>query len=132
MAREFSRNERVGDHIQKVLATLIQTSVKDAGLGLVTISAVDLSPDMSHAKIYITFLGSGRGVDFACDSAGVEVVTLLNNDAVQFRHHLAKVLSMRGVPELRFIFDKTLERANYLSDLIDSVRHPLSEHTQSN
>ncbi len=131
MAREFSRSQRVSDQIQKILSAIIQTPIKDAGLGLVTISAIHLSSDLSYAKVYITCLSSGRGVDFERTAEIVEVVTLLNNGAAQFRRQLSKALAIRGVPELRFIFDETLERANRLTDLIDSLHTPPPNSSQA-
>lgn len=117
MAKEFSRSQRVGDQIQKELATIIQMSVRDAGLGLVTISAVDLSTDLSHAKIYVTCLE----IDIDSTSNRSEILTMLNDNAPQFRHQLSKILTTRIVPKLKFMFDESLEQANRLTGLIDSL-----------
>ncbi len=123
MAREFSRSQRVGDHIQKELATIIQMPVRDAGLGLVTISAVDLSTDLAYAKIFVTCLGMERAESdeqaLSDDRAGVLV--MLNDNAAQFRHQLSKILTTRTVPKLQFMFDENLEQANRLTSLIDSL-----------
>ena len=53
MAKEFSRTQRIGDQMQRELAQLIQREVKDPRLGLITITAVEVSRDLSHAKIFI-------------------------------------------------------------------------------
>ncbi len=127
MAKEFSRTQRVGDHIQKELAIIIQMPVKDAGLGLVTISAVNLSTDLAYAKIFVTCLSMGHteseqldnNKDDALDRA--EVLAMLNHNAVQFRHQLSKILTTRTVPKLQFMFDESLEQANRLTSLIDSL-----------
>ncbi|MFB3101502.1 MAG: 30S ribosome-binding factor RbfA [Gammaproteobacteria bacterium] len=127
MAKEFSRTQRVGDHIQKELAIIIQMPVKDAGLGLVTISAVNLSTDLAYAKIFVTCLSMGHteseqldnNKDDALDRA--EVLAMLNHNAVQFRHQLSKILTTRTVPKLQFMFDENLEQANRLTSLIDSL-----------
>jgi len=128
MAREYRRSQRVGDHIQKELATIIQMPVRDAGLGLVTISAVDLSTDLAYAKIFVTCLGmehvennpleSGK---HALSDDRVEVLDMLNDNAAQFRHQLSKILTTRTVPKLQFMFDENLEQANRLTSLIDSL-----------
>jgi len=123
MAKEFRRSQRVGDHIQKELATIIQMPVRDAGLGLVTISAVDLSTDLAYAKIFVTCLGMDHTesdkYDLSDDRA--KVLVMLNDNAAQFRHQLSKILTTRTVPKLKFMFDENLEQANRLTSLIDSL-----------
>jgi len=128
MAKEYRRSQRVGDHIQKELATIIQMPVRDAGLGLVTISAVNLSTDLAHAKIFVTCLGMSRPESEPQDndieeaSVRAEVLTMLNDNAAQFRHQLSKILTTRTVPKLQFMFDESLEQANRLTSLIDSLQ----------
>ncbi len=123
MAKEYRRSQRVGDHIQKELATIIQMPVRDAGLGLVTISAVDLSTDLAYAKIFVTCLGMEHAESdeqaLSDDRAGV--LAMLNDNAAQFRHQLSKILTTRTVPKLQFMFDENLEQANRLTSLIDSL-----------
>lgn len=127
MTKEFSRSQRVGDHIQKELSTIIQMPVRDAGLGMVTISAVDLNANLAYAKIFITYLGivpteSQQLKGDKNDSmVKVEVLSMLNGNAAQFRYQLSKRLTTRTVPKLQFFFDESLEQANRLSSLIDSL-----------
>ena len=121
MAKEFSRSQRVGDHIQQELSTIIRMPVRDAGLGLVTISAVDLSTDLSYAKIYVTCLGLDQDNALESTSDRTEILTMLNENAPQFRHQLSKILTTRIVPKLKFMFDESLEQANRLTSLIDSL-----------
>ncbi len=123
MAREYKRSQRVGDHIQKELATIIQMPVRDAGLGLVTISAVDLSTDLAYAKIFVTCLGMEHAESDkqALSDDRVGVLAMLNDNAAQFRHQLSKILTTRTVPKLQFMFDESLEQANRLTSLIDSL-----------
>jgi ribosome-binding factor A len=132
MAKEFSRSQRVGDHIQKELATIIQMPVRDAGLGLVTVSAVNISTDLAHAKIFVTCLGMDHienkhpesdHLESNSDdaSARADVLAMLNDNAAQFRHQLSKILTTRTVPKLQFMFDENLEQANRLTSLIDSL-----------
>jgi ribosome-binding factor A len=128
MAREYRRSQRVGDHIQKELATIIQMPVRDAGLGLVTISAVKLSTDLAYAKIFVTCLELDHVETGPLESAKhdlsddrAEVLAMLNDNAAQFRHQLSKILTTRTVPKLQFMFDESLEQANRLTSLIDSL-----------
>lgn len=119
MPREFGRSRRVADLIQREVAGLIQRELDQHRTGMLTVSSVDVSPDLANAKIY-----------FTCLSASVErqpLVDELNSMAGQFRHHLAKCLSMRSVPRLEFVFDPSVERGSRLSTLIDSLNRDKSE-----
>lgn len=57
MAKEYSRTQRIGDQMQRELAQLIRREIKDPRVGLVTITAVDVSRDVGHAKIFMTVMG---------------------------------------------------------------------------
>ncbi len=113
MPREFSRSLRVGDIIQRELSNLIRRQVNESGLGIVTVSAVRVSPDLKNATVYITCLGNTAGND--------RVIGVLNEHAGQFRQVLARQLTTRIIPRLRFEYDLSLERANRLTALIDSL-----------
>ena len=113
MPKEYSRNRRVADLIQRELAVLIQRYVQGPEVGLVTISTIDVSPDLGNARVYITCLGNQTGIE--------DIIDLLNEMAGQFRRELAKTSTMRSVPRLEFRFDQALEHANRLTDLIDSL-----------
>ncbi len=113
MPREYGRNERVADLVQREIASIIQREMSFTETGLITVSYVDVSPDLKNAKIYFTCLEP---------VLSEEVLTnLLNKKVKHFRHLLAKVLPLRVVPELVFLFDHSITRANRLSDLIASV-----------
>ena len=60
MPREFSRSLRVAEQLQRELAVLIRDEVKDPRLGMVSISGVEVSRDMAHAKIFVSVLGEGQ------------------------------------------------------------------------
>jgi ribosome-binding factor A len=113
MPREFGRNRRVADLVQRELAVAMQREMSDTALKFVTISDVDVSPDLQNAKVFVTSLSD--------DLDREEVVSELNNYAGHYRHLLAKKLPMRTVPRLTFVFDYSVERGRRLSDLIDSV-----------
>ena len=65
MAKEYSRTQRIGDQMQRELAQLIRREVKDPRVGLVTITAVEVSRDVGHAKIFITVMGQDSRDDIA-------------------------------------------------------------------
>jgi ribosome-binding factor A len=117
MAKEFSRTRRVADQIQRHLAELIQMELGDPRIGMVTVTAVEVSHEFEHARIYFTVLG--KNLD---DQAVVEDTTEVLNHAAGFlRRELARRLKLRTTPELVFVYDKSLEQGNRLSNLIDSV-----------
>jgi ribosome-binding factor A len=102
-----NRSFRVADQIQRDLAELIR-ELKDPRIGLVTLNAVEVSPDYAHAKVYFSQLG---GDDAACTTA-------LNEAAGFLRNGLFKRLAIHTVPTLHFVYDRTTERAADLSSLI--------------
>lgn len=115
MAKEYSRTQRVADQIQKELAQLIQLEMKDPRLGMVTVSAVDVSRDMSFADIYVSFLG----VD---DQEKIDQSLKVLSQAAGFlRSQLARAIKLRFTPQLRFFYDNSLRRGAYLSSLIDEA-----------
>ena len=117
MAQEYSRTQRVADQIQRELAALIQREVKDPRVGMATVSAVEVSRDLSHAKVFVTVLNGGEDQQEITES-----VKALNNASGFLRSQLGRRMKLRIVPTLRFHFDDSLSRGNYLSNLIDQAR----------
>ena len=114
MPKEFSRNRRVSDLVQRDLATLIQREMDSRQFGLITVSMVDVSPDLLNAKVFVTSLHDDTSKD--------AMVHALNNRAGHFRHELAKNSPLRTTPKLTFVFDGSVEHGSRLSALIDSVQ----------
>ncbi len=117
MAQEYSRTQRVADQIQRELAALIQREVKDPRVGMATVSAVEVSRDLSHAKVFVTILNGDEDQQEITES-----VKALNNASGFLRSQLGQRMKLRIVPTLRFHFDDSLSRGNYLSNLIDQAR----------
>ncbi|MBI2778820.1 MAG: 30S ribosome-binding factor RbfA [Gammaproteobacteria bacterium] len=113
MAKEYSRTRRVATLLQRELAILIQQEINDPGLGMVTVSGVDLASDMKHAKVYVTVFGNTRPVD--------EVLEVLKGAAGFLRHEVAQRVLMRVNPALSFIYDASVEKGANLSALIDEA-----------
>ncbi|WP_217476401.1 30S ribosome-binding factor RbfA [Stutzerimonas stutzeri] len=114
MAKEFSRTQRIGDQMQRELALLIQREVKDPRLGLVTITAVDVSRDLSHAKVFITVMGKDD------DEDAVKANLKILNEAGGFlRMQLGKAMKLRTVPQLHFNYDASVRRGVELASLIE-------------
>src|SRR5690606_35594918 len=113
MAKEDSRTQRIGDQMQRELAELIRREVKDPRVGLVTITAVDVSRDLAHAKVFITVMGADGS-----DAVG-QSLKALGSAASFLRLQLGKVMKLRSVPQLHFHFDERLSRGAHLSALIE-------------
>ena len=108
----YSRSIRVADQIQRQIALLVARDVADPRVGEVTVSGVDLSPDMRHAKVLVT---PARGTD------GDATVEALNRAAGFLRTRLGRRVRMRRLPRLVFEHDRTLERALRIDALIDGA-----------
>ena len=126
MPREFARNDRVADALQRELAQLIRDEVRDPRLGMVNITAVEVSRDLSSAKVFINLVGA-ESADESREAADV-----LNGAAGFLRTLLAKRMLLRVAPKLRFIFDFSGRRAQELSALIDyAVNRDKARHTDT-
>jgi len=110
MPREYSRTLRVAEQIQRELAQLIQRELKDPRIGMVTVADVEVTTDLSHARVYVTVLDG--------DDEAREAIAALNHAAGFLRRELSHRLSLRNTPALRFIHDQTTEKANQLASLL--------------
>ncbi|UOB74502.1 MULTISPECIES: 30S ribosome-binding factor RbfA [Pseudoalteromonas] len=113
--REFSRTDRVGQQIQKEIAVILQREIKDPRLGMVTVSAVEVSRDLSYAKIFITVFNT-KDEDAAKQSAKV-----LNEATGYIRSLLGKRIRARIMPELKFVVDNSLMEGMRISNLVDTI-----------
>lgn len=113
MPKEFGRNQRVAQFIKVELSVLIQRDFPINVHGMITLSNVDLSPDLKNATIYITAFNNMESHE--------KLVAEMNNRAGHFRHELSQMLTTRGVPSIRFKYDESIERAQRLTDIINSV-----------
>jgi ribosome-binding factor A len=102
------RGFRVADQIQRDLSELIARELKDPRVGMVTLNAVEVTPDYAHAKVYFSLLVG--------DS--VQCAEGLNQAAGFLRSGLFKRLHIHTVPTLHFLFDQTTERAADMNALI--------------
>lgn len=120
MTTEFKRTDRIAEMMQRKLAQIIKQEVRDPRLpALITISAVTVTRDLGHAKVYFTVLN---------DEAGI-AESILNGAASYLRSALARTLTIRTVPQLHFMLDKSIEYGRKLSRLIDEANslHPDDE-----
>ena len=113
MPKEFGRNRRVAQFIKEELAVLIQREFPLNQYGMITLTNVDVSPDLKNAAIYITSLGG--------ENSKESLISEMNGQAGHFRHELSRIMTTRSVPDLRFKYDESIERAQRLTDIINSV-----------
>ena len=113
MKKTSQRARRVGDEIQRELAEILRDEVKDPRVGRVTITAVEVTSDLSHAKVFVTHL-AGR-------EHAAEAVTGLQHTAGFLRSALSHRLSLYSVPQLHFAYDDSIEAGMRMSQLIDEA-----------
>ncbi len=113
MPREFSRNQRLGAQLQRILSELIRFETKDPGLVDVSLTIVELSKDLSVAKIYFSLLNPDDDPQPALEG--------LQRASGFLRHRLGNDLSVRHVPELRFVHDDSIAHGAEIIRLIDNA-----------
>ncbi len=108
------RIERVNSLIRQEISELLQRQVKDPRLGsFVAITEVSTSPDLKHARIFVSHLGS--------EEKKQETLKALAAAAGFFRNELGRRMRMRRIPEISFEWDDSIERGAHLLQLIDKV-----------
>lgn len=116
MAKEFGRTDRLAQQMQQEMAIILQREIKDPRLHtMITVSDVDVSKDLSHAKIYVTFLG-------LAPEKVAQNLDILNDAAGFIRSLIAKRIQTRIVPTVRFYFDKSLDEGIRMANLVETVR----------
>ena len=114
MAKEFARSDRVAEQMLRELADLLQFEVKDPRVGMVTVTEVEVSGDMSHAKIYYSApLQDNKALDAL--QKGLE------RTAGFLRSQLSKRMLLRTVPQLHFVYDASIDSGMKMSRLIDEA-----------
>lgn len=112
MPREFKRSERVAGQLRRELAQLIQQEVKDPEIGFISLSDVEVTRDLSHAKVFITVFESEKAED---------TISALKRAAGYLRKRLGQEMRMRSVPELHFQHDASVEAGQRMDGLIDAA-----------
>ncbi len=120
----YNRAERVGDQIQREISRMLYKEIKDPRIGMVTISRVLVTRDLSLARVYYTVYG-----DEAVRTASR---IGLEHAAGHIRRQLGRHLRIRTVPELRFIFDRSLDHVERIERLLKEIHQsemsaPLAE-----
>ena len=121
MKKNSQRAQRVGDQIQRELADLLRVHVKDPRIGMVTVTSVEVSPDLSHAKVFFTHLAGREHAPAAVEA--------LQHSAGYLRTELSHRLKLYSVPQLHFTYDDSIESGLRLSNLIDAAIEEDRKHS---
>jgi ribosome-binding factor A len=117
--RGFQRSDRVAEQVRRDLADLIRSELKDPRVGMISLTAVELTPDYAHAKVFFTTLQAEHLA---------EIEQGLRRAAGFLRRELGRRIHIHTLPELHFIYDASLERGASLSQLINEA-NALSDRT---
>ena len=112
MPREFKRSERVAGQLRRELAQVIQHEVKDPAIGFISISDVEVTRDLAHAKVFVTVFESEKAA---------ESLEALQRRAPFLRHRLSQEMRLRSVPELHFHHDSSVETGSRMDSLIEAA-----------
>ena len=112
MAQDFKRTDRIAEQMQRDLAELIRTSLKDPRIGMITVNSVDVARDLGYAEVYVTLL-TVEDLDADSDQVKLTIKTL-NGAAGFLRTELGRMIKLRKIPQLRFHFDASVKRGRQL------------------
>jgi ribosome-binding factor A len=120
--KAFPRSKRVAQQIQRTLSELFRREIRDPRLGMLTITEVRMSSDLSYATIYYSVLNAQRS----------EAQEVLSSAAEILRGPLGRALGLRHAPELRFVADELIESGARLSALIQkAVDDDVARHVEA-
>jgi ribosome-binding factor A len=107
--KSFHRTDRVSAQLRRELGTLVREAVREHGLPSVSVSDVEVTRDLAHAKVFVTALQPERSK---------EAVKALKELAPQLRYQLGRAVKMRHVPELHFHYDDSFDRGERIDNLL--------------
>lgn len=108
------RIQRLNEQLKREIADIIRRELRDPRVGVVTVTGVEATRDLSYATVYVRPMGD--------DEAKTEALEGLRTAAPHIRHQLGQTLRIRHVPELRFERDETLEQALRIEKILQEVR----------
>ena len=106
---------RVGEQIREDLTELLTREVHDPGVGFITITRVDVTPDLQQARVYYTSLGD--------DKARRDTRRALERASPFLRRQLGRRLRLRRIPDLQFFYDESIERHDRIERILQDLQH---------
>ena len=110
--------ERLNHAFMEELSVILMTEIKDEDIKFVTITGVDNTIDLSYAKVYFTVLD---------DSKKDSTLKALNGASKFIRGKLSERIEIRHTPELKFIYDESIEYGNHIEDIIEKIHEKEAE-----
>lgn len=117
-SKSFHRTDRVSAQLRRELGTLVHQAVREHGLPSVSVSDVEVTRDLAHAKVFVTALLPERSK---------EAVKALKELAPELRYQLGRAVKMRHVPELHFHYDDSVDRGERIGNLLRDAPAPRDE-----
>ena len=109
MKKSFYRTDRVSAQLRRELGTIVHAMVRVHGLPSVSVSDVEITRDMAHAKVFVTALQPERAK---------EAMKGLKELTPEIRHELSRAVKMRHTPELHFHYDDSVDRGERIDNLL--------------
>ena len=113
MPKDYPRSRRIAEQVQRELSDILRVELKDPRVGMITLTDVEVTQDQAHATVFFTVLGDAARIADATKG--------LKHAAGFLRSELARRFAMRGIPQLSFVHDVSVERGARLSQLIDAA-----------
>ncbi len=107
--KSFHRTDRISAQMRRDLGTIVHEAVRELGLPSVSVSDVEVTRDLAHAKVFVTALESEKSA---------EAVSGLQENAREIRYQLAQAMKLRHVPELHFHYDDSVDRGERIDALL--------------
>jgi ribosome-binding factor A len=117
------RPTRVGEQVREDLTELITRQVHDPGIGFITITRVNVTPDLQQARVYYTSLGD--------EKARRETGRALERASPFLRRQLGRRLRLRRIPELQFFYDESIERHDRIERILQELQHERAERAEA-
>src|SRR5688500_17899678 len=111
MVHRYRRTDRVEELLKEEIARVVRLEVKDPRVGFITIMHVDVSPDLRHAKVFVSVMG--------VEEEKQATVEALQRASGFIRGRMGREITLKRLPELHFEVDRTLERAARIEELLD-------------
>jgi ribosome-binding factor A len=105
------RMRRVNEAVREVLSARIAEGLKDPRIGFVTVTSVETSPDLRHARVYVSVLGS--------DAERSQTLAGLESAHGVLQQSIAGELRMKRTPTLQFVFDESIDRGMRITELLE-------------
>ena len=118
----MGRIDKVNQQLKREIGNIIQRELSDPRLEFVTITSVDISRDLKHARVYFSFLGSSDQIEAAQKS--------LDGASGTVRKYVGGRMKMRYTPELFFIYDKSIEFSSKMDKILKEIHNePEEDHS---